>query len=172
MIIVVLKEMGTSIIRIIIIARIIAIVLIITGIGSVVVVVARVRVRVSDAILIRCIKSIKRIGGPHTLHLLDQSVVAQFHCIFGSACDRPGNHGPLVPVLVVKSEEIPVLIIGEWSVDESGIEVVVPSLATLLGSSSGHVNRDLSPVLVTLGNQINQSTILVFAPTTLYYSWF
>ena len=67
--------------------------------------------------------------------------------VVGAAREELGHLGPLVPQTLVVGDDDPVLLLGEGSLLDVRIEMVVPPLAALLADAAWKLRSDLRPLL-------------------------
>lgn len=85
--------------------------------------------------------------------------------VVGPAGQHPRHIGPLLPQGGMRQKQHPLLMVGPLRLDNGRIEMVMPSLPTLLAQSARNTPRQerppLSPVFI---HQPLQETVLLLAP--------
>ncbi len=88
-----------------------------------------------------------------------------FYIVVRATREILANNGPLVAMYSVKEVEYPFLRDGPLGLDDVGVEVVVPSLATLFAYSPLEVVGYVSPLPGSqLGHQPDQELVVLFSP--------
>ena len=89
-------------------------------------------------------------------------------CIVGSAGDQFGNLGPLIAPLLVSVVDDSVLLVGPGGFLDLRVEMVVPSLPTLLSDTAGKALSDLGPILGSASrHNLRQDLIFARRPRAL-----
>mmetsp|Transcript_47604 Transcript_47604/g.114278 ORF Transcript_47604/g.114278 Transcript_47604/m.114278 type:complete len:306 (+) Transcript_47604:1197-2114(+) len=108
-------------------------------------------------------------AGQGLVHLaLERGVPVILDGVVGAPDERLGNLRPPVAELVVRDDELAVLLARPLLALDLGVEVVVPSLAALLSDAAGKLLRDFGPLLrAELADELDDLVVLLLGPRPL-----
>lgn len=89
-------------------------------------------------------------------------------CIVGASFDLLGNVAPSVAVHEMQLHDEHIFLDRPFTLRNVWVQVVVPSLTTLLADTAGKALGDIGPIFgALLGDNSGQDLVLVLGPSTL-----